>query len=972
MAEMKSFLQYVAEDIISKHGTNLSDVVVVFPNKRASLFMNEHLLKTAGRPIWSPRYITISELFRSKSDLTVVDPIKAICLLYDIYCRNTGSTESLDKFWSWGEVILSDFDDIDKNLGDASSIYNNVRDLHAFDSVEFLDDEKREVLKKFFSEFTDDHESRLKQNFERLWNKLSFIYTDFKKALNEQGLAYEGQLYREVCNHLEDIEWEHSKYIFVGFNMIQKVEQQLFSSLKSKGLAHFYWDFDLKYLDNDHEAGLFINRWLVKFPNELDIKDTDIYGGFSQPKDITYMSASTENIQARYISKWLKQNNRIKPGERTAIVLSDESLLKSVIHYLPEEMSHKTNITVGYPLSQSPVTAFVKDFVALHIYGYNAVQKVYMSKQASTILRHPYTHLLSESAKSLPEQFSKERIFFPSCEHLCIDEGLTSLFTPIDTDEENFNPAIIHRLQQLLKTIGENCEKQRIARILNDGGDSDSTPGTYEEQFLQESVFRMYNVITRMSELIDSGELRVGSSTLLRLIDQIIQTTTMPFHGEPAMDLQIMGVLETRNLDFDHILVLSCNEGNLPKGINDSSLIPYSIRKAYELTTRDNKVAIYAYYFYRLMQRCGDVTITYNSSTEDGNTGQMSRFMLQLMVEKSDDTTIHQGNLTAAQSPLKPEQYTIEKDDEVMKVLDSIKYLSPSLINRYLRCPLSFYYNRLAGLSETSADNIADNRLFGTIFHEAAELMYKNIQQPDGTIRHEEIEHLLKEKGHISIGRFVDEAFSEELFHGEKPHYDGLQRISREVVIRFIIKLLKTDMKLGDFKIKGLEQKIYDNIVFDVDGQKRTISIGGSIDRLDQISTRNGDVLRVIDYKTGGKLPKVFGNISEVFDPANVENHSDYYLQAMLYALLVSGNHKEPVQPALLFIQKNESVSNPVLKMGDKNNIEYIHDIREHEAEYRSELTRLLSNIFSKDVPFVATDKPARCERCQYRKLCKG
>ncbi len=984
--KMKAFLKYVAEDIIRKHGTNLSDVAVVFPNKRASLFMNQYLMEVAGKPIWSPHYITISELFRSQTDLTVADKIKSICMLYKVYKQYIQNDESLDQFWSWGEIMLADFDDLDKNMGNADIIFNNVSDLHAFDSVDYLSEEDCETLKQFFAEFTDGHESKLKLRFKLLWNQLANIYHDFRDSLMQENLAYEGAMYREVAERASSLHWPYRKYIFVGFNMIQKVEQALFRSMKDKGLAHFYWDFDNYYLGNNRqEAGRFIEKWLVRFPNELDIKDTDIYDNLSKEKDITFLSAATENIQARYISQWLQSNDRMKEGELTAIVLADESLLKNVIHCLPEQLSGKTNITIGFPLSQSPVTALVENFLTLHLHGYNVQQQVYVIKFVNSMLRHPYVSLLSDGANTLLETLHQERVFFPDSERLCLDEGLRLLFEPIDCNRNEMNAVLVQRLLDILDTIGKNSERRRIENVAAEGKDPDTELPTYEEQFLQESVFRMYNIMNRLHDLIMHGDLAVDPVTLLRLTDQIIQQTTMPFHGEPAAGIQIMGVLETRNIDFDHLLLLSCNEGNLPKGINEASLIPYSIRKAHELTTIDNKVAIYAYYFYRLLQRCQDISIAYNCSTEDGHTGQMSRFMIQLLAESDPSKThLHHNSMTAHQIPIVQERRSIVKSEDIMQSLLSMHSISPSAINSYMRCPLKFYYNSVAKIKEPDSDDISDHRTFGTIFHATAELLYKNIQTSEGEITKEAIRQVLDDKGNTMIKRLVDEAFTREFFNGNKPHYDGLQLINREVICKYVKKMLENDLNLAPFTIVGIEERAYEKMHFQIDGNDHSMLVGGYIDRLDLIHTDHGDVLRVVDYKTGSSTPdRMVGlGVDDVFVNNNIENHSDYYLQAMLYSCIVrhlknaSETNKVkalnpqllPVRPALLFIQKSKSVADPVLKLNGRS----IEDILEYETPFRAKLKETIEEIFDKDKNFEATTQDKRCQMCAYGKLCKG
>ncbi|MEE0620368.1 MAG: PD-(D/E)XK nuclease family protein, partial [Prevotella sp.] len=358
------------------------------------------------------------------------------------------------------------------------------------------------------------------------------------------------------------------------------------------------------------------------------IDDDTYYNNFSKPKDITYISSMTESAQAHYISQWISENHRIEAGAKTAIVLCDESLLQTVLHCLPEEVK-SINITTGYPLSQSPVASFIQILLRLQTYGHVKNTDKYRLRDVAKILKHPYGQYISDSCLDLYKELQTCNRYYPTRSQLAIDQGLQLLFTDIDTQGDCHNQNIAQWLTAMLQYVGRQASK------VND-------------PLTQESIFRMYTIINRLEGLITSGDLQVDKITFERLIAQLIQSTTVPFRGEPIEGIQIMGVLETRNLDFDHLLVLSASDNNMPKGVNDSSFIPYSIRKAYGLTTIDHKVAIYAYYFYRLLQRSQDITLTYNKATEDGQTGEMSRFMLQMMVESGHD--IHHGILTPDQS----------------------------------------------------------------------------------------------------------------------------------------------------------------------------------------------------------------------------------------------------------------------------------------------------------------------------------
>ena len=909
---MKSFLEHVAEDIVNKYGTNLSRTAVVFPNKRASLFLNDQLARlTNGKPLWSPAYITISELFRQQSSLSVADPIKLVCDLHKSFCLHTGSDETLDKFYGWGQLLISDFDDIDKNMADANRVFANLRDIHELDDLSYLTDEQRQLLKHFFSHFTEEHETELKQRFLRLWSHFIDIYHDFNERLAQQGLAYEGALYRSVVtSHPSPLTSHHSeydRYLFVGFNLLQKVEQQLFSQLQKDGKARFYWDFDAYYMQQ-HEAGHFIATYLKYFPNELDSQREDIYKNFQQPKEITYLAAPTEHIQARYVSRWLRDQQRYKDGRRTAIVLCNEQLLPTVIHCLPDEVE-KVNITTGYPLSQTPVASFIQRY-------YDMVLGGKTPRLVRAFQRHPYYRYLTDDSQSLL--------------HL-LRQIATAATTP---------PA--------------------------------STAGLSAPLF-QESLFRAYTLVNRLQALIESGDLQVTDTTLQRLVNQLIQQTTIPFHGEPAEGLQVMGVLETRNLDFDHVLLLSCNEGNMPKGVNDSSFIPHSIRQAYELTTVENKVSIYAYYFHRLLQRAKDVTILWNNATEDGQRGEMSRFMLQLLVESGQHITQHtlqSGKTIARYTPA-----AIEKTPHVLDLLHQYfvgpgALLSPSAINRYMRCQLQFYYRYLADIKEPDNpdDELElDNRIFGNIFHQAADTLYH--QLPNHVTR-EALDQLLKSK--IAIDKAVDDAFHQELPHAV---IGGLHLINREVIIRYLRQLIEIDKALAPFTILGLECDVKRELS-PLTSHPSPLKIGGRIDRLDQMSDGR---IRVVDYKTGSKNIKYLNSVEDIFDPAKIHDHSDYYLQTFAYADIVSrqqanilhltsDSSHHAVSPALLFIQHAAGKDyDPTLCFGKDK----ILDIQEHSARFCELLENKVNEIFSPNIPFTPTTDLKVCQTCPYLQMCR-
>lgn len=962
MNTTRTFLEYVAEDMLAKWGTDMSRIVVVFPNKRAALFMNEYMARMAGKPMWSPAYTTISELFGKHSEYVVGDSIKLVCDLHKSFVKCTGIDETLDHFYGWGQLLLTDFDDIDKNMADADKIFCNLKDIHELDDLSYLTDEQRELLKRFFANFSHDQETELKKRFLSLWSHFGDIYHDYNQRLRNQGIGYEGAIYREVATR-KDIEFEYDTYIFVGFNLLQKVEQELFANLKKAGKAHFYWDFDTYYMPRNNSAytnaaGKYIAMYLEDFPNELDVCSADIYQNMRRPKDVSFVMASTENIQARYASQWLREEGRCLAGRKTAVVMCDEAILAPIIQSLPPE-ADKVNITSGFPLGMTPIASFVSLLLDTYTSGIAGKGTSYRAQYASKLLRHAYTRYISDKANDVYATIKEQHLVYPDQATLTMngeDQGLALLFKTINIG----NVHLLHHVETIIKLIGVNAKDT-------------------EDAFLQESVFRMYTIINRLEQLAANGDMDVDINTLRRLIKQLIAAATIPFHGEPVVGIQIMGVLETRNLDFKHLLLLSCNEGNMPKGVNDSSFIPYAIRKAHGLTTIDNKVAIYSYYFHRLLQRAEDITIVYNNTTDNGHTGEMSRFMLQMMVDGQQK--IKHYNLLADNSPIAHKPKSVSKAGSIKEKLDGMKSLSPSAINRYIKCPLMFFYQYVASIKEPDCeDDVVDNRMFGNIFHKSAQLIYDDIMSHNnGRIEKASIQKYLNTKGLLES--IVDRAFNEELFKVKNsmrsPYYNGLHLINRKVLIEYLRQLLHSDQRTAPFEMLALEDAVYTQIAFETeDNNVRKIRIGGIIDRLDRVTdARTGvSTIRVVDYKTGIQATRKIKEIEEIFSDMNIsQKHSDYYLQAILYSLIVDNStkynkQKDCVSPALLFVkQASKENYDPVLEIDSQK----IANVREYKVEFEQHLKEVLHDIFNTNLPFTPTTDNTRCDKCAYRRICK-
>lgn len=958
---MESFLKLVAADLYKHTEGNLAHTAVVFPNKRAGLFFNEYLAQESDSPIWSPAYVSISELFRSLSPWEVGDPVKLVCELYKIFRRETQSTETLDDFYFWGEMLISDFDDADKNRVDTDKLFSNLQDLrNIMDDYTFIDDEQEEAIRQFFQNFSIERRTALKERFISLWNVLGNIHKGFRESLASQNIAYEGMMYRHVIEHLDVDKLPYEKYIFVGFNVLNKVEHTLFTQLKDAGKAVFYWDYDEFYMKENrqavtHEAGEFIRRNLRDFPSPLS---GELFKNLSKPKEVHYIASSTENAQARYLPQWIR-NNLTTPEKETAVVLCNEALLQPVLHSLPAEVKH-VNITMGFPLSQTPVYSFLIALLELHTHGFNFKSGRYTFQSVVTLLKHPYTRQLTGQAELLEKELTRNNRFYPLPGELGKDEFLTRLFTPLSG---NLNLCI--RLSETL---------QQVASIYqaNTSGTEDTDAFN---QLYRESLFKAYTTINRFRTLIEKDELTVQSETFRRLLVKVLSATNIPFHGEPAIGMQVMGVLETRNLDFRHLVLLSVNEGQLPKSGGDSSFIPYNLRKAFGMTTIEHKIAVYAYYFYRLLQRAERITLMYNTSSDGLNRGEWSRFMLQFLIEWPHPIT--RQFLEAGQSPQGTSPITVEKTPDVMRRMQSLfdvranpkAKFSPSALNYYLDCPLKFYYRYVAGLSapdEVSAE--IDSATFGSIFHYAAEHIYKDLTTHGKVINKEALETLLRNE--VKLQDYVDTAFKKLFFNvpqNEKPEYNGVQLINSAVIARYLKQLLQNDLRYAPFTFIASEMEVDEPI--DIQTPKGVIKsrIGGIIDRMD---SKDG-TLRIVDYKTGGDADTP-PHVESLFIPD--KKRSNYVFQTFLYAAIMC--RKQPtmkIAPALLYIHRAATETySPVIQMGEpRKPKEAVEDFSKYEKEYRERLQGLLEEIFNPEKSFTQTEIIEKCTYCDFKALCK-
>lgn len=931
---MKTFLRLVAENLTERWGADLSRVTVVFPGKRAGLFLSQEISTISPFPVWAPKYVSIDDLFMRLSGKTVADPITAVTTLYRLYQElvpeERRGEESIDRFWGWGEILLSDFEDIDKHLADADKLFLNAKDFNELTSTDFLSDEQKEALQHFFAEFEPDHLSRIKTAFRLLWDRMPQLYRNLKNAMPENVAPYKGALMREVAENRNLAEQlpEDTTYAFVGFNMLNEVEERLMSTLQKRGQALFYWDYDLLYLNSRFEAGDFIRKNLERFPNQLDSKEFD---NLKSHPGFTFISAPTDSIQTRCIPEWLSKHLTKEQENRTAIVLCDEHMLETVLHSIPDKDGPRSvNITMGYNMTGTPAYSLITSLLDLQTEGIDRKRKRFRNRMLRSVAAHPYIQAL--------------------------DEALWNEMLP-----ENDHKALL----------------EYIDRILTDDALSDTVKGRPLEALHRETLFQAHLVIQKFLNMITDEEhpLVLKDLTLRRLLRRALGRVNIPFHGEPATGLQVMGVLETRCLDFCNILMLSTGEGFLPKDGCDASIIPYTLRTGFGLTTIRHRMATFAYYFYRLIQRAEHVTFVYNDSTAGVRRNEMSRFLRQLQAET--DRPIRALRLESGQETIARTPPQIEKNQEVMARLRAryltpdekgkTALLSPSALNEYLRCPLCFFFNHVAEIKdEEDAEDGIDARLMGTIFHEAAQMMYEELIDRSGgcrTVSADQISLLLADHGR-RIQDYIDRAFKKVADVNE---FQGENIILRTVVERFLLNLLRYDRQQAPFTILKTETMYAFTLNVNTKDGPITIRTGGIVDRLDQ--TADGTV-RIVDYKTGGHQDTNV-TMEKIFQKSD---NAGYYLQTLLYAMAFIKDDKRnaspqlPVKPVLLYPAKASGDDyDPTLIL----NRQPLHNVKEGTLlnDYHERLLTLVEEIFDESVPFSKNEK-SPCKMCPYSAIC--
>ena len=957
---MKQFLLELAEKVHRAHPT-LDELTFVFPNRRAVLYFRRHLSTLLEQPAFAPKLLTIEDFIGSYSTLQVPDKLELVHRLYQSYyevlSNNTDgadfSREAFDQFYFWGDMLLRDFDEVDKYMVNADQLFKDLSNQKELDSsFDFLTEEQIEFLRSFWGNFDGDLTTS-KRKFLQVWRRLPEVYHVFKKQLKDQGLAYEGMLHREVANQLMESKGENQELnhiIFAGFNALTVVEERIISTLVEIGGAEVHWDMDSYYVNNNtQEAGLFFRQ----YQRHAVLGKTftkDIPANFNSKKSAKILGAAQHVGQTKLLAQLLKEElaNGIDP-EDTLIVLPDEKLLLPVLHGISGSLD-KLNVTMGFPLASTPTFNLIEFLVELQS---NKRGEYFSHRQVLSILGHPYVVAAD-----------------PAFANTWRREIIENNRIVIQASELTSGPALYALMFSTVTEQGLMPYLREIISML--GGLPSITP------LDKEYAFHFLKLINRLEEVM--GAVRPSSEGLgsqkqfqaelksfIRLFRQLVRTQKIPFTGEPLKGLQVMGVLETRNLDFKNVFVLSLNEGALPAAGNKSSYIPFNIRKAYGLPTAEHQDAMYAYLFYRVLQRAENVFLFYNTETDVLGQGEMSRYLQQLLFESGWNTR----NLVL-HNPIQPhaiKPIEITKDEQVLQGLAKLnegnyrfKGISPSALNTYIDCQLKFYFRHIAKIKEAKAvEEDLDARVLGNFLHEVMERFYKRIQEKKKTNLIEASDFVNQE---AVTDLLIDLVFIDayELDPAKKVTYEGQQLVVREVIKSFVQHIIRHDQKYAPFSIEGLEREglLYYTTISHMPGQA---VVGGKIDRLD----RKGNLVRVIDYKTGrGKFE--FEDVESLFMREEERNSAAF--QTLLYALLYKTNYPDDglrIVPGL--INRNNLFEDD-LEFGLKIKKIKLEDAVPLLPEFEAKLKNLLEELFNPAETFRQTQNRDICKYCPYQGIC--
>ena len=846
---MTSFIEEVITDL-QKKDVDFSQLTFILPSKRAGVFLTHHLSKALHKTIFAPQIISIEEFVESLTELKYCTNTELLFEFYDIYLKITpqDQIEPFDSFSKWAQLLLQDFNEIDRYLISTDNIFDYLKAIKELNHWSLAQEQTDSV-----------------KNYIIFWTRLKTYYHQFKEHLIAQKKAYQGLVYREAVNAIKPYIASNSnkKFIFVGFNALNKAEEIIIQELLQQELASIYWDIDETFINNPiHDAGLFMRSHKANWPYFTNHSFNWISSHYKSDKHIEVIGTPKNVGQVKYIGELL-ETLQIKEisMQNTAVILGDETLLMPLLNSIPKEIEN-INITMGLPVKSIPLASLFEELFQIH----KKQSLTFYYKDVISLLSHQFIKPLFEFDKDnysdqIIEYIQNNNIVYLSEEKLkSLAKTKSHIINLIFGTWEDNPEKGIQQCSKLILVIKELLDKEKSANLL-----------------ALEYLYRFNEIFNELGLLNSTYHHINNISTLLSLYKELLKSETLDFKGEPLKGLQIMGMLESRVLDFETVIISSVNEGILPAGKSNNSFIPFDVKLENGLPTYKEKDAVYTYHFYRLLQRAKNIFIIYNTEPDVLNGGEKSRFITQLEIDKLH--SINHYIVSPFVPPLHSNLKTIQKTKDMMAIIKSVaeKGFSPSSLTNYIRNPIDFYYEKILGIKsyDEVEETVAANTL-GTVIHETLEEFYIPIVSEILTEKHLETMKL-------SIDQTVEKHFKSCYREGDITKGKNLIifEIAKRYVHNFLNKELETVKAGNNIKIIALEKRI--RIPIQISELDFPVYLTGSVDRIDEF---NG-ITRIIDYKTG----KVEQNKVEVVNWEDITTDYDKYsksFQVLTYAYMLN------------------------------------------------------------------------------------
>lgn len=1020
-----SFLSRIAEAYCSNEPDLLIDCCFVFPNKRSGAFFSKYLrgFLGSGTPAFFPEITTVSDFIASLSDLVVAPRYDQLFALYNEYKALSPEVRDFDQFVYWGDMLLADFADVDRYLVDAHALFRNIRNYREIEA-DYLTPEQKEVINRYWGlslplddpdifwrhiDSKGNHRVN-RESFLSLWRILGPLYENFRTALRSQGLCYGGMQYREVATRMRSMtaaDFPYRRIVMVGFNALSIAELKIFERLKELGIGDFYWDYSLpEEVLEGNAATRFLKRYVREFPSRYDVSPDNAH---DLPHiDIVGVPSAVGQVKyaGRLLSDMVSDGSIASPANAvdTAVVLPSEDMFIELLHSIPPEIG-AVNITMGYPLKNTPVATLIRSVTTMHLHARRVRDKwCFFYQDVSSVLASPLLGAIApQESDAMRDAIERDRMYSIPVEWIADNfPSLSPIFYAVDdlrrpAQVMGYLCDMVDYLMERIKALRVDGERTTVIDPMEDGTavaameSAEDSPTAPSRIALPGSLNLELGFLTRYRQSLDMlwqalcrHHIDMRESTFFHLIDRTLADEAVSFVGEPLNGLQIMGVLETRALNFDNLIVLSMNERVFPRKFYSRSFIPEVLRRSFAMSTTEFQECIFAYYFYRMVFGARRVTLLYDTRAGLMKSADMSRYLYQLIYLYTGVPVRRRQASYLMCVPESRRGADIPKTPQIMERIEAFRkcgegeqWLSPSSINEYLQCPMRFYFSKIAGVSvRDEVLEYIDEGTMGTILHQVAEWSYMRLRgsAPALHVTADLLDSLIKEESVLrnyitsAVNRHFNRLPSQVPLAPDGRNYvnltplHGEAKVVHNILLSMMKRMFELEKRRAPFEFISGEERIYCR--FKVN-DRFSFNLKGVIDRVDR---EPDGTFTIVDYKTGGDVNSV-ADVSRMFEPVDaVSSHPHAMVQLFIYAnaLNMRRGVDMPVRPMLYCVRKFASSGLSPLVIGK----EEVYNYLDFNDSFLDELYTRLSPLFDPDVPFKANPSVAHCNYCKFIDVC--